>query len=49
MVYCHIAEIAVRRQHRSQGIGGRLLLAAEDWGHRLGAEFASLEYDAANT
>jgi len=49
MVYCHIAEIAVRCQHWSQGIGGRLLLAAEDWGHRLGAEFASLEYDAANT
>lgn len=32
MVYCHIAEIAVRCGHRSQGIGGRLLRAAEDWG-----------------
>jgi GNAT superfamily N-acetyltransferase len=49
MIYCHIAEIAVRCEHRNQGIGGRLLRAAEDWGHRLGAEFASLEYHAANT
>jgi GNAT superfamily N-acetyltransferase len=49
MVYCHIAEIAVHSAHRSQGIGGRLLRAAEDWGHRLGAVFAILEYNAANT
>ena len=49
MTYCHIAEIAVRCGHRKQGIGGQLLHAAEDWGHRLGAEFASLEYHAANT
>ena len=49
MIYCHIAEIAVRRGHRNQGIGGRLLQAAEDWGRGLGAEFASLEYHAANT
>jgi ribosomal protein S18 acetylase RimI-like enzyme len=49
MIYCHIAEIAVRCGHRNEGIGGRLLRAAEDWGHRLGAEFASLEYHAANT
>jgi len=49
MIYCHIAEIAVRFGHRNQGIGGRLLRAAEDWGFRLGAEFASLEYHAANT
>jgi len=49
MIYCHIAEIAVACGHRNQGIGGRLLRAAEDWGHRLGAEFASLEYHAANT
>jgi len=32
MIYCHIAEIAVRCGHRNQGIGGRLLRAAEDWG-----------------
>jgi GNAT superfamily N-acetyltransferase len=49
MSYCHIAEIAVRSGRRNQGIGGRLLGAAEDWGRRLGAEFASLEYHAANT
>lgn len=49
MIYCHISEIAVRCGHRKQGIGGRLLHAAEDWGHRLGAELASLEYHVANT
>jgi GNAT superfamily N-acetyltransferase len=49
MIYCHIAEIAVRTGYRNQDIGARLLRAAEDWGHRLGAEFASLEYHAANT
>jgi GNAT superfamily N-acetyltransferase len=32
MTYCHIDEIAVSRGHRNQGIGGRLLRAAEDWG-----------------
>ena len=49
MIYCHIAEIAVHSGHRNQDIGGRLLRAAEDWGRRLGAEFASLEYHASNT
>lgn len=49
MIYCVIAEIVVRRGHRSQGIGGRLLRVAEDWGRRLGAEFALLEYHSANT
>jgi ribosomal protein S18 acetylase RimI-like enzyme len=44
-----LLEIAVRGGHRNQGIGGRLLREAEDWGHRLGAEFASLDYHAANT
>ncbi|MFL6448921.1 MAG: GNAT family N-acetyltransferase [Bryobacteraceae bacterium] len=48
IIYCHIAEFAVRREHRSQGIGGRLLRTAEEWGRRMGAEFASLEYLAAN-
>src|SRR5262249_13716554 len=32
MIYCHVAEIAVRSRHRNQGIGGLLLRAAEDWG-----------------
>jgi ribosomal protein S18 acetylase RimI-like enzyme len=49
MIYCHIAEIAVRYAHRNQGIGGRLMRSAEDWGRRMGAEFASLEYHAGNT
>jgi ribosomal protein S18 acetylase RimI-like enzyme len=49
MIYCHIAEIAVSSRHQNQGIGGRLLQAAEDWGRRQGAEFASLEYHAGNT
>ena len=49
MIYCLIAEVAVSRGHRSQGIGGCLLRAAEDWGRRLGAEFALLEYHTANT
>lgn len=48
MIFCVIAEIAVRRGHRSQGIGSRLLRAAEDWGRRLGAEFGLLEYHTAN-
>jgi len=48
MIYCHLAEIAVRSRHRNQGIGVLLLRAAEDWGRQQGAEFASLEYHAAN-
>lgn len=47
--YCHVAEIAVSRRHQKQGIGGRLLRAAEQWARQQGAEFASLEYHAANT
>ena len=48
MIYCEVAEIAVSGRYQNQGIGGRLLRAAEDWGRRQGAEFASLEYHAAN-
>jgi GNAT superfamily N-acetyltransferase len=48
MTYCHVVEIAVSVLHQSQGIGGRLLRGAEDWGRAQGAEFASLEYLAAN-
>ena len=49
IVYCHVAEIAVREEYQNQGIGRQLLRAAEDWGRRHGAEFASLEYHVANT
>jgi ribosomal protein S18 acetylase RimI-like enzyme len=49
MIYCHVAEIAVTSRRQSQGIGGRLMRAAEAWGREKGAEFASLEYHAANT
>jgi len=49
MMYCHIAEFAVGSQYQNQGIGRRLLQAAEDWGRQRGAEFASLDYHAANT
>jgi len=49
ILYCHIVEIAVSSRRQNQGIGGQLLQAAEDWGRRQGAEFASLEYLAANT
>jgi len=48
ITYCHMAEFAVSDRHQNQGIGQRLLQAAEEWGQRLGAEFASLEYHAAN-
>jgi ribosomal protein S18 acetylase RimI-like enzyme len=49
MTYCHVAEIAVSSRQQNQGIGAQLLRAAEDWGRGQGAEFASLEYHAANT
>lgn len=48
LTYCHVAEIAVSSRHQKQGIGSRLLSAAEDWGRRRGAQFASLEYHIAN-
>lgn len=48
MLYCHIVEIAVSSKYQSQGVGAQLLRAAEDWGREHGAEFASLEYLAAN-
>jgi ribosomal protein S18 acetylase RimI-like enzyme len=46
--YCDITEIAVARPHRNRGIGSRLLQAAEVWGREHGADFAALEYHAAN-
>jgi ribosomal protein S18 acetylase RimI-like enzyme len=49
LLYCVIVEIAVSRVHQSQGIGGRLLHAAEVWGREQGADLASLEYREGNT
>jgi ribosomal protein S18 acetylase RimI-like enzyme len=49
LIYCHIVEIAVSRRCQSQGIGERLLRAAEDWGRTKGAQLASLEFLAANS
>ena len=49
LLYCHIAELAVSRRAQSQGIGERLLRAAEDWGRENGAQLARLEYLASNT
>lgn len=48
ITYCHVAEIAVSNRHQNQGIGRELLTAAEQWGRRAGAAFASLEYHVAN-
>jgi GNAT superfamily N-acetyltransferase len=48
ITYSHVAEIAVGGQHQNQGIGGRLLQAVEDWGRKMGAEFASLEFNNKN-
>ena len=49
LVYCDISEIAVIRRDRNRGIGRRLLQGAETWGREHGADYASLEYHAANT
>jgi ribosomal protein S18 acetylase RimI-like enzyme len=49
IIYCQVAEIAVSRRYRNRGIGGQLLRAAEEWGSRHRAAFASLEYHVANT
>lgn len=37
LMYCHMAEIAVSSQYQNQGIGRRLLRAAENWGRDQGA------------
>ena len=46
--YCHVAELAVSREHRSQGVGEQLLKAAEEWGRQHGAEVVSLDFHIAN-
>jgi ribosomal protein S18 acetylase RimI-like enzyme len=48
LLYCHIVELAVSSRRRSQGIGVRLLEAAEGWGRQHGAQLASLEFLSAN-
>lgn len=48
ITYCHVSEIAVSKGHQNQGIGGLLMQAAEDWGRKMGAEFASLEFHNGN-
>jgi len=49
ILYCHVVEIAVSRHQQGRRIGERLLQAAEEWGRSQGADFAMLEYNAANT
>jgi ribosomal protein S18 acetylase RimI-like enzyme len=49
LIYCNIVEIAVSSRSQRRGIGGQLLRAAEEWGRGQGAEFALLEYHAANS
>jgi ribosomal protein S18 acetylase RimI-like enzyme len=48
IAYCYIAELAVRAEHRSRGVGRELMAAAEDWGRQQGAAFASLDYHVSN-
>jgi ribosomal protein S18 acetylase RimI-like enzyme len=48
ILYCHVAEIAVSVRHQDQGIGGLLLQTVEDWGRKMGAAFASLEFHTEN-
>ncbi|MEO9386388.1 GNAT family N-acetyltransferase [Chromobacterium phragmitis] len=40
---CRIGTIVVDEAHQGQGIGSRLLAAAEDWGHAQGADEVRLE------
>lgn len=47
-LFCHILEIAVSADRRSEGIGRALMSAITDWARAAGAEFLSLEYLASN-
>lgn len=49
ILYCHVTEIAVSEREQKQGIGEQLLQSAEDWGRSQDADFACLEFHAANT
>lgn len=46
---CFIADVAVAAEHRSEGIGEKLMKASEQWGASRGAGFVALEYHNANT
>jgi len=48
ITYCYIAELAVCAPFRNRGVGRALMAAAEDWGRRHGAGFASLDYHVSN-
>jgi GNAT superfamily N-acetyltransferase len=40
---CWVEDLAVSPEHRSQGVGGRLLDAAEDWARERGATHLELD------
>ena len=45
----HITALAVRRGHRRQGLGRRVLAALLEWGGSAGASHATLEVASGNT
>jgi ribosomal protein S18 acetylase RimI-like enzyme len=46
--YGHISELAVAQERRRQGIGGRLLAAADEWFRRRGCCYVEANVSAAN-
>jgi GNAT superfamily N-acetyltransferase len=46
---CWVEDLAVHPDHRSEGIGGRLLDAAEDWARERGATHFELDTGLART
>jgi GNAT superfamily N-acetyltransferase len=46
---CWVEDLAVSPKHRSQGVGGRLLDAAETWARRRGATHFELDTGLART
>jgi ribosomal protein S18 acetylase RimI-like enzyme len=49
LTYCFVADIAVAEEHRSEGVGEKLMRACEDWAKEQGAGFVSLEHHVSNT